>query len=245
MSEIKYGDMVLIHPKLGSMFSLRYRVVIFDFDYTLADSSRGVLECINHAFKGMDLPKVAAEDAQRTIGLSLHNILVALTGREQEGRGGEFARLFVEKADEVMTDLTEIFEEVPSVIKYLKREGVAIGIVSTKFRRRIEEILGREDLLEPFDVIVGGEDVSRHKPDPEGLLTAIKRIGGSPSGSLYVGDSVTDAETARRAGVPFAAVLNGVTPMEAFADYPVEGVLENLRELVEHLEAGPKTSGRS
>jgi phosphoglycolate phosphatase len=110
---------------------------------------------------------------------------------------------------------------------------MAIGIVSTKFRRRIEEILGREDLLEPFDVIVGGEDVSRHKPDPEGLLAAIERLGGSPSGSLYVGDSVTDAETARRAGVPFAAVLNGVTPREAFKDYPVYKILDNLGELID------------
>ena len=210
---------------------MRFPVVIFD--YTLADSSRGVLECINHAFKGMDLPKVAAEDAKRTIGLSLPNILVALAGREQEGRVGEFARLFVEKANEIMTDLTEVFEEVPRVIKHLKREGVAVGIVSTKFRRRIEEILARDDLLEPFEVIVGGEDVSRHKPDPEGLLAAIERLGGSPSGSLYVGDSVTDAETARLAGVPFAAVLSGVTPREAFTDYPVYDILDNLGELID------------
>jgi phosphoglycolate phosphatase len=181
----------------------------------------------------MDLPKVAAEDAQRTIGLSLQNILVTLAGREHEGRGGEFGRLFVERANEVMTDLTFVFEEVPGVIRRLKDEGMAIGIVSTKFRRRIEEILGREDLLEPFDVIVGGEDVSRHKPDPEGLLAAIERLGGSPSGSLYVGDSVTDAETARRAGVPFAAVLNGVTPREAFKDYPAYKILDNLGELID------------
>jgi phosphoglycolate phosphatase len=197
---------------------VRFPVVIFDFDYTLADSSRGVLECINHAFKGMDLPKVAAEDAQRTIGLSLPNILVTLAGREQKDRVGEFARLFVEKADEVMTDLTEVFEEAPEVIRRLKAEGTTLGIVSTKFRRRIEEILGRVDLLEPFDIIVGGEDVSRHKPDPESLLAAVERLGGSPSGSLYVGDSVTDAETARRAGFPFAAVLNGVTTREEFTD---------------------------
>jgi phosphoglycolate phosphatase len=181
----------------------------------------------------MDLPKVAAEDAKRTIGLSLPNILVALAGREQEGRGGEFARLFVEKADEVMTDLTEVLEEVPSVIRHMKREGVAIGIVSTQFRRRIEEFLGRVRLQGLFDVIVGGEDVLRHKPDPEGLLSAIERLGGSSSSSLYVGDSVTDAETARRAWVPFTAVLNGVTPREAFKDYPAYRILDNLGELID------------
>ena len=75
--------------------------------------------------------------------------------------------------------------------------------------------------------------MSRHKPDPEGLLAAIERLGGSPSGSLYVGDSVTDAETARRAGVPFAAVLNGVTPREAFKDYPAYRILDDLDELID------------
>jgi phosphoglycolate phosphatase len=108
-----------------------FPVVIFDFDYTLADSSRGVLECVNHAFDGLGLPRVAAEDAKRTIRLSLPNILVTLAGRGQEG--GEFSRLFGERADQVMTDLTEVFEEVPRVIKHLKKEGVAVGIVSTKF----------------------------------------------------------------------------------------------------------------
>ena len=224
---------------------MRFPVVIFDFDYTLADSSRGVLECVNYALEGLGLPRVAAEDAKRTIGLSLPDTLVSLAGREHEGEGREFSRLFGERADQVMTDLTEVFEEAPGVIGRLKSGGVTLGVVSTKFRYRIEDILGRVGLLEAFDVIVGGEDVSRHKPDPEGLLAAIGRLGGSPSNTLYVGDSVTDAEAAKRARVPFIAVLNGVTPREAFEDYPVEGVLENLRELVEHLEAGLKTSGRS
>ena len=137
-----------------------------------------------------------------------------------------------------------IIDDDVAVTNYLKVFLTQTGlfdIVVVNDSRDVPGLLVRE----AFDVIVGGEDVSRHKPDPEGLLAAIGRLGGSPSNTLYVGDSVTDAEAARRAGVPFVAVLNGVTPREAFEDYPVEGVLENLRELVEHLEAGLKTSGRS
>lgn len=62
-------------------------------------------------------------------------------------------------------------------------------------------------------------------------MAAIERLGNSPSNTLYMGDNVTDAETARRAGIPFIVVLNGVTPREAFADYPTHAVMEKLGEL--------------
>lgn len=210
----------------------RFSAVIFDFDYTLADSSRGVLECINHALRNIGLPTASPEDINKTIGMSLPDTLVSLAGAEYESMSGEFFRLFIEKADEVMAELTVIYEEAPSVIRHLKAKGIFLGIVSTKFRYRIEAILGRAGFLETFDIIVGGEDVSRHKPDPEGLLMAIEGLG-SPQSTLYVGDSISDAEAARRAGIPFAAVLSGVTLREAFEEYPVYRFLENLSELVD------------
>jgi len=181
----------------------RFSAVIFDFDYTLADSSQGVLECVNHALGRLGLPAASPEDIKKTIGMSLPATLVALAGKER-------------------------------VIRLLRDRGVPLGIVSTKFRYRIETILGRAGLLDYFDVIVGGEDVSRHKPDPEGILMAIEWLGANQS-TLFVGDSLSDAEAALRAGVPFVAVLSGVTPREAFSKYPTYRIIENLVELVDLL----------
>jgi phosphoglycolate phosphatase len=209
-----------------------FQTVVFDFDYTLADSSRGAIECINFALDELGLPPVSAGAARRTIGLSLRDTLVELAGPQRIALAGEFARLFVERADEAMADLTVLFESVPGVIERLRAQGLPLGIVSTKFRYRIEAILEREGLRDAFDVIVGGEDVAEHKPDPTGLLTAIERLGGMPRSALYVGDSVTDAETAKRADVPFVAVLSGVTPREAFLNYPTCGILGSLAELL-------------
>jgi phosphoglycolate phosphatase len=209
----------------------RFSSILFDFDYTLADSSPGVLDCANHALEGLGLPTTTREDVNRTIGLSLPETLVHLAGEEYRWRSGEFHRLFVERANEVMADFTTVFVEATEVIASLRGEGISLGIVSTKFRYRIEAILSREGLLDLFDVIVGGEDVERHKPDPEGLLTAIKRLGCSVSEALYIGDSVIDAEAARRARVPFVAVLSGKTPMEAFKGYEAHGIIRDLKEL--------------
>jgi len=207
------------------------QAVIFDFDYTLADSSRGVVECINFALDSLGLPAVSAEKACLTIGLSLSDTLVHLVGESAAAQSDEFVRLFIERADEVMADLTILFESVPQTIAVLKEQGLGLGIVSTKFRYRIESILRREGLLDVFDAIIGGEDVPNHKPNPEGLRLAMERLGRSPLDCVYVGDSVVDAETAERAGVPFVAVLSGATPREAFGACDVRQVLEHVCDL--------------
>jgi len=210
---------------------LKFEAIIFDFDYTLADSSRGVVECINFALNELDLPPVSSERACQTIGLSLSDTFIKLAAQQHIAKCNEFVGLFIKRADEVMAGLTVLFETVPKTVELLKNHGIALGIVSTKFRRRIETILRRENLLEPFDVIIGGEDVSEHKPDPRGLLTAIEKLKSLPENSLYVGDSLTDAETAKRAAVPFVAVLSGVTPKDAFKDYDVYGIIKSIYDL--------------
>jgi phosphoglycolate phosphatase len=209
----------------------RFQTVVFDFDYTLADSSQGVIACIDFALAKLGLLAVSEEAARQTIGLSLAEGFRELVGSQHIAQADEFARLFVKRADMVMADLTVLLDPVAATVAALQVLGLPLGIVSTKFRYRIEAILEREGLRDAFDVIVGGEDVAEHKPDPTGLLMAIERLGGVPKSTLYVGDSVTDAETARRAHVPFIAVLSGVTPREAFLDYPTYGVWESLSEL--------------
>ncbi|MCH8064130.1 MAG: HAD-IA family hydrolase [Chloroflexi bacterium] len=205
--------------------------VIFDFDYTLADSSPGVIECVNFAFGRLGLRPASPESIRKTIGTSLSKTLESLAGPEHAALSDEFFRLFVQRADEVMVESTTLFDRVPDAVRELKSLGLSLGIVSSKYRRRIEVTLGAADLLECFDVIVGGEDVQEIKPSPVGLRRAIERLGRSVDAALYVGDSTTDAETAMRARVRFVAVLSGVTPKEEFVPFPVEAVLADVSEL--------------
>jgi phosphoglycolate phosphatase len=213
----------------------RFQTIVFDFDYTLADSSRGVAECINFALAELNLPQVPAEAAHRTIGLHLDDAFVQLAGEQHAPQRHEFRRHFARRADEVMNDRTVLFETVPDTVKQLKRQGKKLAIVSTKYRYRITDFLQRENLLEAFDVIIGGEDVTWHKPDPEGLYLVALRLNSHFKHTLYVGDSVVDAEAAQRAGIPFVAVLSGVTRREEFDGYPAVAVVDNLGQLTKWL----------
>jgi phosphoglycolate phosphatase len=216
-----------------------FQAVIFDFDYTLADSTRGVLACIGYALAQMGLPPVAEADACRTIGLALPEAFRVLTGEADVDRGETFARLFVDRAEQVMTARTRLLPQTHEAVRWLRRAGYRLAIVSTKYRRRIREVLARDGLLDAFDVIVGGEDVSRLKPDPEGLDRALDLLLAQHAIArervLYIGDSVIDARAASAAGLPFVAVLSGTTPPAAFAPYAPYALLHDVGDLPELL----------
>ena len=207
------------------------RAVIFDFDYTLADSSPGAIDCINFALDQMGLDRVSDEAACRTIGLSLHETFLSLGDHHEPYRCDEFYRLFVERADKVMSNLTTLYASVPNMVETLRASGLKLGIVSTKYRRRITQVLEREALLHGFDIVIGGEDVKQHKPHPQGLFEAMVRLECSPECVMYVGDSVVDAELAKRAGVPLIVVLSGTTPRADFNGYEPVAVLEDISHL--------------
>jgi phosphoglycolate phosphatase len=216
--------------KLGFAESLR--AVVFDFDYTLADSSAGTMECINFALTNLGLPAVSPARAYETIGLSLSETFYVLAGITDEALASHFARFFVQRADMVMEPLTHLYDSVPQTVGALRQRGIPLAIVSTKFRYRIEQILKRHGLSGQFDVIVGGEDVTDHKPDPSGLLLALACLGVRPDEAIYIGDHVVDAEAARRAGVPFVAVLSGTCRKEDFADHPVCCFADSVGDLL-------------
>jgi phosphoglycolate phosphatase len=207
------------------------RAVLFDFDLTLADSTRGAVECINYALTKMGLPPAEHQAIKATIGLSLPATLVRLTGLTDPVLAKHFTENFVECADLRMVDLTSIFPDASCAVHELRKADIKTGIVSTKYRYRIEAILARDGLTDGFDVIVGGEDVVRHKPDPEGLYRALERIGISGQDGVYVGDHPVDAMAASAAGIPFIAVLTGNGLRRDFDEWPDTLFIESLQRL--------------
>jgi phosphoglycolate phosphatase len=152
----------------------------------------------------------------------------------------DYLRHFVARADEVMVSRTLLYPGVRATLASLRSRRIRSAIVSTKFRYRIEAILGRSGLANAVDIIVGGEDVKQHKPDPEGLLYALQRLEVQASSAVYVGDHPVDAETAARAGTAFVAVRTGVSPPETWSGCNPVGVIAHVGELCELLNAADR-----
>ena len=207
------------------------RAVLFDFDLTLADSTRAIVECFTHAFEKMALPRPLAADVAKTIGVPLPQAFATLTGDAAPHAAQLFVKRFIERADEVMSNLTTMLPHTVATVNALRADGIRTAIVSTKFRYRIVEILERRQLKDAFDVVIGGEDVSEHKPHPEGLKLALQRLEVEPHEAVYVGDHPVDAQAAAGANLDFIAVLTGVAVREDFGSYTVRHFLDSLEML--------------
>lgn len=210
---------------------MRYTLYLFDFDYTLADSSRGIVLCFRHVLQRHGYDQVSDEQIKRTIGKTLEESFSLLTGQTDVDVLAGMKSEYTEKAAECMTANTVLYPETKSVLQVLKEQGARLGILSTKYRFRIRELVDREFPAGFFDVIIGGEDVQAPKPSPEGLLKALEQLGVDKAHTLYVGDSVVDALTAQAAGVDFAGVLHGVTTREELQAYPHQSITSTLSRL--------------
>lgn len=212
---------------------MNYNTYLFDFDYTLADSSRGIVKCFRIVLTRHPYLEVTDEAIKRTIGKTLEDSFSILTGITDPAQLTALRQEYRLEADIHMNANTRLFPDTLSTLKTLKAQGARIGIISTKYRFRILSFL-KEYLPEDFlDIVVGGEDVKAAKPSPEGVLFALEHLGSTPQETLYIGDSTVDAETARNAGVDFAGVLNGMTAADELRAYPHRLIMENLGELVQ------------
>lgn len=212
---------------------MRYTTYLFDFDYTLADSSRGIVVCFRNVLQRHGFTEITDIAIKRTIGKTLEESFSILTGITDAEQLEAFRKEYDKEEDQYMSINTRLFADTLPTLHKLKKQGVRIGIISTKYRSRILEFLKIHLPKDWFDIIIGGEDVSRHKPSPEGLLLAIRKLNATPEETLYIGDSTVDAETAAAAGISFIGVTSGMTRHGELARYPHVKIISRLRELTD------------
>ncbi|MCD8382975.1 MAG: HAD family hydrolase [Clostridiales bacterium] len=214
-----------------------YEGVFFDFDYTLGDATACIQTGFYGAFEEMGLPRPDGEAVRRTIGMTLEDAYTLLSGDGDEGHRALFRKHYVRIADPLQVSQTKLFPGAEELLDWLYAGGIQVAVVSTKRRATIRRVFDHYGLSDRLSLCVGGEDIRRPKPDPEGALLALERLDLRREQVLFVGDTLIDAETARRAGLDFAAVCNGTTPAAAFSSVPHVHIAPDLKELQGWLEA--------
>lgn len=214
---------------------LPYEALIFDFDYTLGDTTRSIVESINYALARLGYPACSVEQVRSTIGFSLNVAFRMLTGVSDERKEALFFDYFQVKADECMTSDAQLFPHVDQLLRKWSK-NFKLGVVSTKHRFRIVDILKKFNLQSVVHIVIGNEDVLHEKPHPEGILKAADALGVDRKRALYVGDSVVDAQAAQQAGIDFVAVLTGTTTKETFFQFPFVSILPDLNALDDLLQ---------
>lgn len=209
-----------------------YKIYLFDFDYTLANSEKGIVGCFQRVLRNNNYPEIPVEEIKRTIGLTMEDSLSCLTGEKDAAVIHRLQLQYRKESDELMTKNTFFFPQTIPTLAALKARGCKVGIISTKTRARIREKFVQDQATHLVDIIIGREDVRSPKPDPEGLLLAQLRLQAEKTEILYTGDSLIDARAAQNAAIDFAAVTTGTTSAADFAPLPHKKIITDIGQLL-------------
>lgn len=210
------------------------RTVIFDLDGTLADTSGDLVAAANVCFRAMGLGDVL--DPLRDAGIALRGGRMMLTrGLERVGRFdpdvvAEYYPRLLEAYAQDIDRHTRLYPGAMEAVAELDRAGFAVGICTNKPEGLADRLLDRLGVRGAFASLVGADTLPVKKPDPEPLREAARRAGGDPARMLLVGDSDTDRNTAKAAGVPSILVTFGPSGEDMAALAP-EALLADFADL--------------
>jgi phosphoglycolate phosphatase len=187
--------------------------VLFDLDGTLVDSVHDLADALDRLLIETGLPPVGVDAARRMVGDGARKTLeraLARVGAELPHAEFEaaFAR-FLDIYENELGDTTRLYPGARACLERAAASGILLGLVTNKPSVPTRQLLDRLELTPLFAVVVGGGDVAELKPHPLPLLTAVRALGARPETALYVGDSRTDLDTARAAGVRIALIPSG------------------------------------
>ena len=209
-----------------------YRCYLFDFDYTLVDSTKGIVGCFQRTLREMGRPPLPAIAVRRTIGLPMAEAVGTLLETKDEAVIEDFIRRYQPYADRYMTPGTHFFPGAVAALTELRQQGAKIAIISSKTSHRIQEKLDRSKAAELIDFVIGCREVAEPKPSPEGIFQALERLGMPKEAALYTGDSLVDAQAAKAAGIAFAGVTTGTTAADELARFPHVKIVSRLADLL-------------
>lgn len=183
--------------------------VVFDLDGTLLDTLQDLSASVNHALSTHGLPLHTDDEVRQMLGNGVRYLMErAVPDGLPAGKFEEVFNTFRTHYAAHCLDKTCPYEGILSMLDSLQRDGLRMAIVSNKPDDAVQE-LHKRFFAQCVGTAVGESASVRRKPNPDGVLEAIRRLGGTPDEAVYVGDSEVDLATARNAGLPCITVLWG------------------------------------
>jgi phosphoglycolate phosphatase len=223
------------------MLLMTRKIAVFDLDGTLIDTAPDLLDSLNAALAGTGVGPVPQ------IGF---NAVVGHGGRAMIARAFANARkdlpknlhetLFLRFLDHYSKNIPGRSQPFPGVAAALERfhsAGFLLAVCTNKTEALSVRLLESLGLRPNFSAICGVDTFAFCKPDPRHLTETIKRAGGDANHALMIGDSRTDIDTAKAAGIPVVAVDFGYTDLHV-SEFEPSRVIAHYDELTVHLAEG-------
>jgi phosphoglycolate phosphatase len=201
----------------GFMGPIKFDTVIFDLDGTLADTAPDLAGALNHMLAQMGRASIPAEKVRPMIGQGVRALVrrgLAATGEADEALVDRGLSIFLRHYEAHIADHSRPFEGVEAALDALAERGAKLAICTLKLESLTRKLVAALGWQERFAALIGGDTLPQRKPDPAPVREALARAGGGRA--VFVGDSISDTDAARAAGIPCVAVTFG------FSDRPAD-----------------------
>jgi phosphoglycolate phosphatase len=189
--------------------------LVFDLDGTLADTAEDLVGTLNVILARENVPPVPVASAGSVVGAGARAMIergLALGGVTVDSEKlGELFRDFLEHYGDNLVERTKLYPGAREAVDALYAEGYILAVCTNKMEKHSKELLQALGVSDRFAAICGRDSFPYAKPDARHLTMTIEQAGGDPRRAVMVGDSKTDIETARNAGIPVVAVTFGYT----------------------------------
>ncbi len=211
------------------------KVILFDLDGTLINSTSAIVGCFNHSFKelGFDF-KGDDEDIKNEIGYPL-DIMYANLGVDKQ-KVWDFVDSYKKEYRKISIDQTSLLPNAVESVK-LASTFARLAIVTTKTTEYTIPLLEHLDIMKYFETIIGRQEVQNPKPHPEPVLKCLENMNLKPHKNIFmVGDTKLDLIAGNEAGVSTVAVLCGYGKKEDMEEYTsiiTDDSLEAVKRILE------------
>ena len=208
------------------------KLILFDFDGTLADTAPDLAAAANTMRVQKGLEPLPYEVLRPMASQGARGLLKASLGLEPEHPEYEDHRIrFLSQYEKQMTSLTRLFPGVGELLATLKAEGFQWGIVTNKVEYLAVPIVRHLQLEVECAVTVGGDTAGHAKPHPAPLLYAAEKTGFQPEDCIYVGDDERDIVAGKAAGMPTIAAAYGYCQVEDIPRWNADAVVDSAHEI--------------
>lgn len=188
-----------------------YSTYIFDLDGTLLDTLGDLAASVNYALRSCGMPEHSIKDVRRFVGNGVRLLMErAVPDGASNPRFDEAFSVFRQHYMAHSLDTTRPYDGIPEMLAALKAKDCRLAVVSNKFYAATQELC-RHFFPDTIEVAIGEHEAEgiRKKPAPDTVMEALRQLGVSKEGAVYVGDSEVDIATAHNSGLPCISVLWG------------------------------------
>ncbi len=210
---------------------MKYEAIVFDLDGTLTDTLVDLKNAVNHAMRAFGFPERSVDEVRSFVGNGVRRLIyLSVPEGTSDDVSEECLNSFKEYYREHSCVETKPYDGIIDMLSALKRKGIKIAVVTNKMQEAAADITKFffDGLV---DATVGQVDGVAQKPQPDGVVFALKKLGVSKEKAVYAGDSEVDCQTAKNAGIPCIGVTWGFRSREVLEENGADVVIDSPEEI--------------